>query len=157
MLWLTMDAKQALADLTEISSQIEAAVVFDDKGKVAGSTLAEPARADALAAGAGQLLAAAEEIKTGESALTQLEVATGDGSVFVVRDGKTSIAATTGGNPTVGLVFYDLKSALRSVKATAKPTPAKKPAAPRKTATSPAAKKKTAARKPPTRKKPDAS
>ena len=34
-----MDAQQALADLTEISSQIEAAVVFDDKGKVVGSTL----------------------------------------------------------------------------------------------------------------------
>jgi predicted regulator of Ras-like GTPase activity (Roadblock/LC7/MglB family) len=147
-----MDAKQALADLTEISSQIEAAVVFDEKGKVAGSTLAEPARADALAAGAGQLLAAAEEVKTGESALTQLEVATGDGSVFVVRDGKTSIAATTGGNPTVGLVFYDLKSALRSVQA----APPKKPAAARKK-TATAAKKKTAARKPPTRKKPDAS
>jgi predicted regulator of Ras-like GTPase activity (Roadblock/LC7/MglB family) len=155
MLWLTMDAKQALADLTEISSQIEAAVVFDEKGKVAGSTLAEQARADALAAGAGQLLAAAEEVKTGESALTQLEVATGEGSVFVVRDGNTSIAATTGGNPTVGLVFYDLKSALRSVKAAAKPVAAKKPAAVRKTTSS--AKKKTAARKPSTRKKPDAS
>jgi hypothetical protein len=34
-----MDAQQALADLTEISSQIEAAVVFDDKGKVVGSTV----------------------------------------------------------------------------------------------------------------------
>ena len=37
----TMDAKQALADLTEISSQIQAAVVFDDQGKVAASTLGE--------------------------------------------------------------------------------------------------------------------
>jgi len=156
MLWLTMDAKQALADLTEISSQIEAAVVFDEKGEVAGSTLAEPARADAFAAAAGQLLAVAEGVERGESALTKLEVATGDGSVFVVRDGNTSIAATTGGNPTVGLVFYDLKSALRSVKATAKPAPAKKPAAARKTTTS-SAKKKTAARKPSPRKKPDAS
>jgi predicted regulator of Ras-like GTPase activity (Roadblock/LC7/MglB family) len=157
MLCSTMDAKQALADLTEISSQIEAAVVFDDKGKVVGSTLAEPARAEALAQSAGQLLAAAEEVRTGASPLTQLEVATGDGSVFVVRDAKTSIAATTGGNPTVGLVFYDLKSALRSVQA----TPPKRPAAARKTGaalkkTDSTAKKKTAARKPATRKKPDA-
>jgi predicted regulator of Ras-like GTPase activity (Roadblock/LC7/MglB family) len=151
MLCPTVDAKQALADLTEISSQIEAAVVFDDKGKVAGSTLSDPGRADALAQAAGQLLAAAEDVKTGESSLTQLEVATGDGSVFVVRDGKTSIAATTGGNPTVGLVFYDLKSVLRSVK----PAPAKKPPAARKT-TAASAKKKTAARKPTQRKKPDA-
>jgi hypothetical protein len=102
------------------------------------------------------LLTAADEIKTGESALTQLEVATGEGSVFVVRSGKTVIAATTGNNPTAGLVFYDLKSALRTVKPAAKSPAAKKPAvAKKKTATAP--KKKTAARKPPTKKKPDAS
>ena len=147
-----MDAQQALADLTEISSQIQAAVVFDDEGKVAASTLEDSRGSDELAKAAGGLLAAADEIKTGESALTQLEVATGDGSVFVVRTGKTVIAATTGSNPTAGLVFYDLKSALRTVK----PAAAKKPAvAKKKTAT--AAKKKTAARKPATRKKPDAS
>jgi predicted regulator of Ras-like GTPase activity (Roadblock/LC7/MglB family) len=156
MLQRTMDAQQALADLTEISSQIQAAVVFDDQGRVAASTLEDSRRADELAKAAGGLLAAAEEIKTGENALTQLEVATGDGSVFVVRTGKTVIAATTGSNPTAGLVFYDLKSALRSVKPAAKPASAKKPAAARKK-TAAAAKKKTAARKPATRKKPDAS
>jgi predicted regulator of Ras-like GTPase activity (Roadblock/LC7/MglB family) len=156
MLPSTMDTQQALADLTEISSQIQAAVVFDDQGKVAASTLEDSRRADELAQAAGGLLAAAEEIKTGENALTQLEVATGDGSVFVVRAGKTVIAATTGNNPTAGLVFYDLKSALRSVKPAAKPAAAKKPAAARKK-TATAAKKKTAARKPATRKKPDAS
>jgi len=137
-----MDAQQALADLTEISSQIEAAVVFDDRGKVAGSTLAEGGRAHELAKAAGALLAAAEGVKTDDSVLTHLEVSTGEGSVFVVRDGKTFIAATTGGNPTAGLVFYDLKSALRSVKPAAKSAPAKK---------------KTTARKPATRKRPDAS
>ena len=158
MLWPEMDAQQALADLTEISSQIQAAVVFDDQGKVAASTLEDSRRADELARAAGALLAAAEEIKTGENALTQLEVATGEGSVFVVRAGKTVIAATTGSNPTAGLVFYDLKSALRNVKlkpaAEKKPAGTTKPAAAKKTAT--AAKKKTAARKPATRKKPDA-
>ena len=97
-----MDAQQALADLTEISSQIQAAVVIDDTGKVAASTLGDPLRSDELAKAAGGLLTAADEIKTGESALTQLEVATGEGSVFVVRLGKTVIAATTGNNPTAG-------------------------------------------------------
>ena len=155
MLRRTMDAQQALADLTEISSQIEAAVVFDDKGQVAGSTFGDEGRADALASGAGELLAAAESVKTGESTLTQLEVATTDGSVFVVRDGKTCIAATTGSEPTVGLVFYDLKSALRSVKPAA--APARKPAPARKKTTAANAKKKTAtARKTVTRKKKDA-
>jgi predicted regulator of Ras-like GTPase activity (Roadblock/LC7/MglB family) len=156
MLQPTMDAKQALADLTEISSQIQAAVVFDDQGKVAASTLGDSPHADELAKAAGALLAAADEIKTGEVALTQLEVATGEGSVFVVRTGKTVIAATTGSNPTAGLVFYDLKSALRTVKPAAKPEAAKKPAAARKK-TATATKKKTPARKPATRKKPDAS
>jgi predicted regulator of Ras-like GTPase activity (Roadblock/LC7/MglB family) len=153
-----MDAQQALADLTEISSQIQAAVVFDDKGKVAASTLGDSPRADELAQAAGGLLAAADAVKTGGSALTQLEVATGEGSVFMVRDGATVIAATTGSNPTAGLVFYDLKSALRHVKlkpAAAKPVAAKPATTRKKTATAP--KKKTAARKPATKKKPDAS
>ena len=147
-----MDTQQALADLTEISSQIQAAVVFDDKGKLAGSTLADESRASALAQAAGSLLAAADEVRSGESPLTQLEVATSEGSVFVVREGKTAIAATTSANPTVGLVFYDLKSALRSLK----PKPAARKTAARKTSAAP---KKTAAskRKTATRKKPDAS
>jgi predicted regulator of Ras-like GTPase activity (Roadblock/LC7/MglB family) len=144
-----MDAQQALSDLTEISSQIRAAVVFDDKGKVAGSTLGDSGRAEQLAKAAADLLAAADEVKAGESPLTQLEVATGEGSVFLVREGKTRIAATTGGNPTVGLVFYDLKSTLRSVK----PAPARKPAAPKKAAT----KKKTAAKPAARKRKTDAS
>jgi predicted regulator of Ras-like GTPase activity (Roadblock/LC7/MglB family) len=151
-----MDAQQALADLTEISSQIQAAVVFDAGGKVAGSTLGGAEAAAELARAAGELLAAAEEVKRGESPLTQLEVATSGGSVFLVREGKTCIAATTGSNPTVGLVFYDLKSALRSVTPKAAP---RKAATPSKKTTTASAKKKTTSRKSTTtrRKKPDAS
>jgi predicted regulator of Ras-like GTPase activity (Roadblock/LC7/MglB family) len=147
-----MDAQQALADLTEISSQIEAAVVFDDKGKVVGSTLPD---GDALAKGAGELLAAADGLKTGDSPLTQLEIATGDGSLFVVREGKTTIAATTAPEPTVGLVFYDLKSALRSVKPKPRPRAKPKPEGekPKPAAKKPASKKPAAPR---ARKKPDA-
>src|SRR5262245_25218076 len=111
-----MDAQQALADLTEISSQIQAAVVFDEGGKVAASTLDEP-RAGTLAEGAGRLLGEAREIKSGEGELIQLEAATEEGSVFVVADGPTRIVATTAPELTVGLVFYDLKSALRSIAA----------------------------------------
>ena len=157
-----MDAQQALADLTEISSQIRAAVVFDDNGKVVGSTLADPDRAGALARTAAELLAVADGVKSGDGTeLTQLEAATDEGSVFVVRQGPTRIAATTGVDPTVGLVFYDLKSALRNLETAekeAKPkrAPRKKPAS--TAAKKPVAAKKTpAARKPATRKKKDAS
>ncbi len=109
-----MDAQQALADLTEISSQIRAAVVFDEKGKVAASTLADDARAEELARSAADLLAAAESVQTQDGAeLTQLEAATAEGSVFVVREGERGIAATTRPDPTVALVFYDLKTALQ--------------------------------------------
>ena len=165
-----MNAEQALADLTEISSQIEAAVLFDPGGNVQGSTLAAPARAEELAGVASQVFRNAEQVKPGGT-LTQLEIATSEGSLFVVRDDETYLAATTGDNPTVGLVFYDLKSTLRNLKppepetkpkaepaqAEAK-TPTKKTttAKPKKTATA-GAKKKTAARKPPTKKKPDES
>src|SRR4051812_44850511 len=152
-----MDAQQALADLTEVSSQIQTAVVFDDKGKVVGSTLPD---GEPFAQAAADLLAAAEEVNAGSSALTQLEVATAAGSVFVVREGKTTIAATTAPAPTVGLVFYDLKSALRSAKPKPPPKPRPKAdAATEKPKPKPKPKPKAAAKKPPPRppKKPDAS
>jgi predicted regulator of Ras-like GTPase activity (Roadblock/LC7/MglB family) len=121
-----MDAAQALADLTEISSQIESAVLFDEQGSVLGSTLADAAAAEALARGAAGLLEEAAAFRSnGDAAVTQLEASTNEGSVFVVRDGARRIAATTGPSPTVGLVFYDLKSALRGTEAA--PTPKPKP------------------------------
>jgi predicted regulator of Ras-like GTPase activity (Roadblock/LC7/MglB family) len=150
-----MDAQHALADLTEISSQIEAAVVFDDKGTLLGSTRPE---GEAFAKAAAELLAAAEELKTGESALAQLEIATREGSVFVVRQGTTTIAATTPPEPTVGLVFYDLKSALRSVPEKPAPRPRTKPKPKPDAKKKSASAKKATAKKPPAarRKKPDA-
>jgi hypothetical protein len=65
-----------------------------------------------LADGAKRLVEAAEAMRPGVS---QLEAATLAGSVFVVRDGERMIAATTTPEPTVGLVFYDLKTCLRSI------------------------------------------
>jgi predicted regulator of Ras-like GTPase activity (Roadblock/LC7/MglB family) len=115
---VTMDAAQALADLTEISSQIEAAVLFDESGAVLGSTLANTAAAEGVARAAGELLERAGAFRS-EGSITQLEASTAGGSVFVVRDEARRIAATTGPTPTVGLVFYDLKSALRNTDAEA--------------------------------------
>jgi predicted regulator of Ras-like GTPase activity (Roadblock/LC7/MglB family) len=116
-----MDAAQALADLTEISSQIEAAVLFDEHGAVVGSTLSAAEAAEAFAGSAARLLEDATAFRSGERALTQLEASTQEGSVFVVRDGDRLIAATTGPSPTVGLVFYDLKSCLRGAADETKP------------------------------------
>ena len=120
-----MDAAQALADLTEISSQIEAAVLFDEVGEIAGSTLANEEASRALVRAASALLERAESLRSDGHDVTQLEAATRDGSVFVVRGGSQRIVATTGRNPTVGLVFYDLKSCLRG---TAENPPGQEPA-----------------------------
>jgi len=125
-----MDAAQALADLTEISSQIEAAVLFDEGGGIVGSTLGDAAAAGALARAGTELLAGADAVRPGAGAVTQLEASTADGSVFVVRQGAQRIAATTVAQPTVGLVFYDLKSCLRGAAAEA-PKP-KRTRAPKK-------------------------
>jgi predicted regulator of Ras-like GTPase activity (Roadblock/LC7/MglB family) len=124
-----MDAAQALADLTEISSQIEAAVLLDEKGAVLASTLEDAGRTSRVADAARALLAAVEAAHQSEQPLVQLEAATLDGSVFVVRDGDRAVAATTTAEPTVGLVFYDLKSCLRAAAEAPKPRPKARQAA----------------------------
>jgi predicted regulator of Ras-like GTPase activity (Roadblock/LC7/MglB family) len=113
-----MDAAQALADLTEISSQIESAALFGEDGEVGASTFADEERAQAFARAARELLDAAAGLRSSASP-SQVEVATAEGSVFVVRDDGRLIAATTTPEPTVGLVFYDLKSCLRAAAASA--------------------------------------
>jgi hypothetical protein len=116
-----MEPAQALADLTEISSQIEASVLFDESGDVAGSTLADGQAAASLARAADELLRHADRLASGDRTVTQVEASAPEGSVFVVRDGTRRVAAVTGPDPTVGLVFYDLKSCLREADAGEKP------------------------------------
>ena len=135
-------AADALAHLTEISTQIEAAVVLDREGSVQAATV-DDERAGRIARAALELFRQADAQR--EQVLVQLDAALAGGSVFVVRDEERLIAATTGPGPTAGLVFYDLKSALRSlVEPKPKPKPKPKPRTPAKRATT-------------TRKKDDAS
>jgi predicted regulator of Ras-like GTPase activity (Roadblock/LC7/MglB family) len=114
-----VDAAQVLKDLTEISSQIEAAVLVAADGSVLAATLQDDTSAGRLATAAQALVGAAEGAprESGEGPLVQLEVATMEGNVFVVRDGERVVAAVTSADPTAGLVFYDLKSCLRAAAA----------------------------------------
>jgi hypothetical protein len=105
-----VDAAQALADLVEISSQIEFAVLADGDGIVLASTLGNDARAGTIAEEARELLQGAAG-PAGQP--THLEVAFNEGCVFIVTDGDRLVAAVTGRDPTSGLVFYDLKTCLR--------------------------------------------
>ena len=107
-----MDANSAINDLTEISPQVRDVVIADAADEILG-TNTPLARAERLVAGARRLLENADSVRP--RPVSQLEAATTVGSVFVVRDGDHMIAATTSAEPTVGLVFYDLKSCLRSI------------------------------------------
>jgi predicted regulator of Ras-like GTPase activity (Roadblock/LC7/MglB family) len=109
-----MDANQAIADLTEISPQVRTVVAVGADGAILGSNLPDESAAAQLFERASRLIEAAEELRPG---VAQIEAATISGSVFVVRDGKRLIAATTTPEPTVGLVFYDLKTCVRSIEA----------------------------------------
>ena len=107
-----MDASTAIRDLTDISPQVRDVVIVGPEGDLIG-TNTPSVRAEQLLAGARSLLESADTMRP--RPISQLEAATTEGSVFVVRDGDSMIAATTSAEPTVGLVFYDLKSCLRSL------------------------------------------
>jgi predicted regulator of Ras-like GTPase activity (Roadblock/LC7/MglB family) len=152
-----MDAAQALADLTEISAQIDAAVLAGADGSVVASTFQQEGRGEELARAAVELVAAAGEARgdSGAPELVQIQAATPRGSVFVVRDGGHVVAAVTGSKPTVGLVFYDLKTCLRMLEREAeKPEKsAKADKAEKPTATTEKVGKASTPRKPTTKKK----
>jgi len=117
-----VDAAQALAELREISTEVDVAVIVDERGAVLGSTHGRPER---LADAAAVLLERAAQVREGAEPV-QLEASVAAGNVFVLREGGRTIAAVTGPEPTSGLVFYDLKTALRSL------DPPKRRRAPRK-------------------------
>ena len=116
-----MDAASALADLTEISSQVEAAAVVDADGAVLGSTLSgEPATNRLVQAGVGLLDAATSRFGSASRSVTELEAALRQGSIFVVSENGLGIVARTTAGPTSRLVLYDLRTCLRAVAETRK-------------------------------------
>ena len=110
-----MDAAQALHELTELSSQIESAVVLAADGSVLASTHEDPARSEALASSALELVSAASDLSSPAQEVTRAEVELEEGALFVLREGDRTIAATTGPQPTSGLVVYDLRTCLQGI------------------------------------------
>ena len=107
-----MESAQALADLTEVSSQIESAVLADAKGNVLASTF-PGAKGERVAEAALTLLATSESVAGERATLTQLVAETNEGAVFVVRERGRVVVAVTASEPTTGLIFYDLRTCLR--------------------------------------------
>jgi predicted regulator of Ras-like GTPase activity (Roadblock/LC7/MglB family) len=112
-----VNAHEALDDLKQISVQVTAAAIGDPAGALDATTLHDAAAGERLLRIAGELWDGAQQAQRelARDALSQLEIATPDGSVFVVRDAGRTIVATTTVDPIVGLVFYDLRTCLRTV------------------------------------------
>lgn len=109
-----MDAAQALTDLMQLSTQVEAAVVLGADGSVVAARPEGSATADVLASSALELVGAAFELGSKQE-VARVEVELADGAVFVLREGGRTVAARTGPQPSAGLVVYDLRTCLRSI------------------------------------------
>jgi len=127
-----VDPAQALTELKQISAQVQDAVIFDESGGVVAATVGEE-RAPAMARAAHRLLeSAAGAVERGDE-IVQLEAALPEGSVVVAREGSNAVAATTVPDPTVGLIFYDLRTCLRALGETEeKPKPRRRAPAKKK-------------------------
>ena len=110
-----MDAVQALAELAELSSQVERAVVLRADGSVVAATPENDAAASTLARAALDVLASAFELRSSPQEVTRVEVELEEGALFVLREGGRTIAAVTGPQPTAGLVAYDLRTCLERI------------------------------------------
>jgi hypothetical protein len=106
-----VDPGRALADLVEISPQLQAAALLAGDGEVVGSVGVPEARAGVLGRAVRELLDAAA-FRT-EGHVTQVHAELDEGDVFAVAGGGSrTIVAVASGRPAPGLVFYDLKSCL---------------------------------------------
>jgi len=116
-----MNAAEALAELTELSSQIERAVVLRADGSVLASVPEDDASAQALATASLELLAAAFELRSAPQEVSRVEIELAEGALFVLHEDGRTIAATSGPEPTSGLVVYDLRTCLHRISEPEKP------------------------------------
>ena len=110
-----MDAAAALADLVEISPQIEAAAVVVGDGELAGSVGVPEERAGVLARAVQELLVGAAAFRSDQGRVNQLHAELAGGDVFAVAADERAIVAVARERATPGLVFYDLKRCLAEV------------------------------------------
>jgi hypothetical protein len=101
-----VDAARALADLVEISPQIEAAAVVAGDGETVGSVGVPDGRAIVLARAVRELLDRAAAFRSDGGRVTQLQASLCDSDVFVVsRDDGQAIVAVVCGRPAPRRLF----------------------------------------------------
>jgi predicted regulator of Ras-like GTPase activity (Roadblock/LC7/MglB family) len=106
-------AAQSLAELGELSSQVDHAVVLDAEGSPV-ATFPADAGGEVLARAALEAVEVAGGIHSGAE-VSAVEVELEGGALFVVRSGGRTVAAVTGPGPAAGLVLYDLRTCLRRI------------------------------------------
>ncbi len=116
---MKQEVEAAFAEMLDISTDIDKAVVFGPEGVVA-TNMSEPALSVAVTHAEELVrLGQASAEKMGSQPLTQLVVEAPGGLVFLVRelgpDGMTAVATGKKGSR-VGLALYDLKTCLRDAR-----------------------------------------
>jgi hypothetical protein len=121
-----VEPARALADLVEISPQIEAAAVVAGDGAIVGSVGVPDGREAILGRAVRELLAGAAAFRSDDRRVTQLHAALeGGADLFAVTGAdERTVVAVGSERATPGLVFYDLK---RCLAALAEPPPKPKP------------------------------
>jgi hypothetical protein len=107
-----VDAREALAELTLRSKEIERAVIVDDTGEALAATAGAPAAR--LARLGSELLHSAALVRPGAT-VERVEVTLTSGSVFALRVGGLVAVATTPPEPVSALVVHDLRACLEHV------------------------------------------
>lgn len=105
----------ALDYLDELSTDIRGAVLLDAGGAVAAGWRGDAERAERLREPVTELLRRADAAAGHAGPATQVEVTSGRGAVFCVRDERWTLAAVTGRFALPSLVFYDLRHVLRDL------------------------------------------
>jgi predicted regulator of Ras-like GTPase activity (Roadblock/LC7/MglB family) len=104
----------ALQYLGELSTDIKASVLLSLDGSTAASSGPGDA-GDQLPALTAELFERADAADG--DPVSQVEVSTGDGGVFAVRNERWAVAVVTGRFALSSLMFYDLRSVLRDLEA----------------------------------------
>ena len=102
----------ALDYLDELSTDIRGAVLLDQKEAIVAAWRGDTERAERLREPLAELLRRADAAAGAGGPATQVEVTTGHGAVFCVRDERWTLAAVTGRFALPSLVFYDLRHVL---------------------------------------------
>jgi hypothetical protein len=112
-----VDAERALADLLELSRDLEGAAVLGLEWRVLAASVA-PEQAEQLGSRLGELVEEAERVKPGaEGRLTRLRAAIETETLYVVRDGDHVVAGWAQRSAAPGLLFHDLSACLRELAA----------------------------------------